>query len=265
MAGDRPVLRRAGGRVSCPADRIPDNVMVTGGHRRRRHSSRSSWPTGASGRAPQLHARRRAGADDAGSRRSSRPSHPASVPGAHPRLRRLLRGRLLEGHLAAAGEGYDSVELLKRYTTATMGPAQGKLETVNTVAVLAEATGRSDRRDRHDRVAAAARARQPRRARRPRPRAGPLLADAAMARSATAPADRRRPMDSSRALRRPGGEVANSAATSASSTSRRSASLTCGARTSPSCSTSSTSTSGRSSSRRGPLRGDVRRGRRGPR
>lgn len=41
----------------------------------------------------------------------------------------------------AAREGYDSVELVKRYTTATMGPAQGKLETVNTVAVLAEATG----------------------------------------------------------------------------------------------------------------------------
>ncbi len=43
--------------------------------------------------------------------------------------------------VAAAAEGYDSVELLKRYTTATMGPAQGKLETVNTVAVLAEARG----------------------------------------------------------------------------------------------------------------------------
>ena len=41
----------------------------------------------------------------------------------------------------AAAEGYDSVELLKRYTTATMGPSQGKLETVNTVAVLAEARG----------------------------------------------------------------------------------------------------------------------------
>ena len=45
--------------------------------------------------------------------------------------------------IAAAAEGYDSVELLKRYTTATMGPAQGKLETVNTVAVLAEARGES--------------------------------------------------------------------------------------------------------------------------
>ena len=41
----------------------------------------------------------------------------------------------------AAAEGFDSVELVKRWTTATMGSAQGKLETVNVVAVLAEATG----------------------------------------------------------------------------------------------------------------------------
>ena len=43
--------------------------------------------------------------------------------------------------VAAAKEGYDSVELAKRYTTATMGPSQGKLETVNTVAAIAEARG----------------------------------------------------------------------------------------------------------------------------
>lgn len=43
--------------------------------------------------------------------------------------------------ISAAGEGYDSVELVKRYTTVTMGPMQGKLETVNAVAVLAEARG----------------------------------------------------------------------------------------------------------------------------
>lgn len=43
--------------------------------------------------------------------------------------------------IAAVAEGYDSVELVKRYTTVTMGPAQGKLETVNAVAVVAEATG----------------------------------------------------------------------------------------------------------------------------
>jgi len=44
---------------------------------------------------------------------------------------------------AAVAEGFDSAELAKRFTTATMGPLQGKLETVNTVAVVARATGRS--------------------------------------------------------------------------------------------------------------------------
>jgi sarcosine oxidase subunit alpha len=42
--------------------------------------------------------------------------------------------------VGAAAEGFDSIELVKRFTTATMGPAQGKLETVNLVAALAEAT-----------------------------------------------------------------------------------------------------------------------------
>ncbi len=41
--------------------------------------------------------------------------------------------------LTAVHEGYDSAELAKRYTTATMGPLQGKLETINAVAVIAEA------------------------------------------------------------------------------------------------------------------------------
>ena len=45
--------------------------------------------------------------------------------------------------VAAEKEGYDSIELVKRYTTVTMGPAQGKLETVNAVAIMAEATGRT--------------------------------------------------------------------------------------------------------------------------
>ncbi len=43
--------------------------------------------------------------------------------------------------ISAAREGYDSAELVKRYTTVTMGPVQGKLELVNAVAALAEATG----------------------------------------------------------------------------------------------------------------------------
>jgi sarcosine oxidase subunit alpha len=43
----------------------------------------------------------------------------------------------------AVQEGYDSAELAKRYTTATMGPTQGKLESVNVIAILAELTGRT--------------------------------------------------------------------------------------------------------------------------
>jgi sarcosine oxidase subunit alpha len=45
--------------------------------------------------------------------------------------------------MAAAREGYDSIELAKRYTTATMGLTQGKLELMNAIAVHAEATGRT--------------------------------------------------------------------------------------------------------------------------
>ncbi|MGH3756821.1 2Fe-2S iron-sulfur cluster-binding protein [Actinophytocola sp.] len=41
----------------------------------------------------------------------------------------------------AVREGYDSAELAKRYTTATMGPLQGKLEMVNAMAMVAEASG----------------------------------------------------------------------------------------------------------------------------
>jgi sarcosine oxidase subunit alpha len=44
---------------------------------------------------------------------------------------------------AAVTEGYDSIELSKRFTTATMGPIQGKLEVVNAVAAHAKAAGSS--------------------------------------------------------------------------------------------------------------------------
>jgi sarcosine oxidase subunit alpha len=43
----------------------------------------------------------------------------------------------------AAREGYDSIELAKRYTTTGMATDQGKLGNVNAVAILAEATGKS--------------------------------------------------------------------------------------------------------------------------
>jgi sarcosine oxidase subunit alpha len=41
----------------------------------------------------------------------------------------------------AAAEGYDSIELSKRYTTVTMGPSQGRFSQLASIRVLADATG----------------------------------------------------------------------------------------------------------------------------
>lgn len=50
-------------------------------------------------------------------------------------------------HLADFGnahqEGYDNIELLKRYTTVGMGPTQGKLANMNAIRILARLNGRS--------------------------------------------------------------------------------------------------------------------------
>src|SRR5208282_5804295 len=50
-------------------------------------------------------------------------------------------------HLAdfanAHQEGYDSIELLKRYSTVGMGPSQGKLANMNVVRILAKLNGQS--------------------------------------------------------------------------------------------------------------------------
>jgi sarcosine oxidase subunit alpha len=43
----------------------------------------------------------------------------------------------------AAEEGFDSIELSKRYTTVTMGPSQGRLSQLASIRVLADATGTS--------------------------------------------------------------------------------------------------------------------------
>ena len=43
----------------------------------------------------------------------------------------------------AIAEGYDSMELLKRYTTISMGPCQGKMCSMNTVHLCARANGRT--------------------------------------------------------------------------------------------------------------------------
>ena len=149
MAGDRPVYEPRIARFL--PSQLPDDVLVTGGL---------------------------AGDDDldelldharaAGELAAERATEPGSVRGAALPVRPIVDACLpalpLHDHpamfrgpthgfvdfsedvgskdlAAAVAEGYDSSELAKRYTTATMGPAQGKLETVNAVAAVAEATG----------------------------------------------------------------------------------------------------------------------------
>ena len=157
MAGDRPVYEPRAARFF--PSRLPDDVLATGGiagdgdlgqlvdHGRAVGSE-------AARRAADVARRWRAAGRRGGSTERI-PSDPVEVP----RLPIIDHPAIFQGSthgivdysedvtskdlLAAVNEGYDSIELVKRYTTATMGPAQGKLETVNAVAIVAEEMGRT--------------------------------------------------------------------------------------------------------------------------
>jgi sarcosine oxidase, subunit alpha len=166
MAGDRPVYSQRAARFLPDLSRLPREVLVTGGiagdgtldeltahatavgaeAARRADGIGRTWlraMPGHSGGAAQR--ADRAGGDD----------EPVILPGLpvdpHPEL---FAGRTngfvdfsedvtAKDLRAAVAEGFDSAELAKRFTTATMGPLQGKLETVNAAAVVAAATGTS--------------------------------------------------------------------------------------------------------------------------
>lgn len=74
---------------------------------------------------------------------------PPLVPAPHPAMFRASTHGFVDFSedvtskdiISAAKEGYDSIELAKRYTTVGMGPIQGKLEAVNALAIHGEATG----------------------------------------------------------------------------------------------------------------------------
>ena len=139
MAGARPVYEPRAARF-LPGDGLPSNVMLAGG-------------IAGDGSHEELvtHARAVGAAAAARAGFGSAASIPALGVQDHPAL---FRGRThgfvdfsedvaSKDIIAAAKEGYDSIELMKRYTTATMGGAQGKLETVNATASLAEAMGQT--------------------------------------------------------------------------------------------------------------------------
>ena len=157
MAGDRPVYDPAAARFF-PSD-PSGNVLATGGLAGDGNLDELRAHGAATG---QLAAQRAAAVAHRYQARTARArpvagDEPAWAPDERDRLSRNPHPELYRSDthgivdysedvgskdlVAAAHEGYDSVELAKRYTTATMGSAQGKLETVNTVAAIAEARG----------------------------------------------------------------------------------------------------------------------------
>ncbi len=155
MAGCVPEYDPVASRF-LPGD-LPGDVMATGGlvgdgstdelvahgeatgreAARRALATKSAWQAATPRAAPVQH-----------ETRSSEPIPPLS-PAPHQELFAGSSGGFVDFSEdvkakdleSAAAEGYDSIELSKRYTTATMGPVQGKLEVVNAVAVHARATG----------------------------------------------------------------------------------------------------------------------------
>ncbi len=139
MSGDVPRYEPYSARF-VPGGHLPQNVLATGG-------------IVGDGSLDELVAHGRAVGASAAARAAGKtgPKIPGLVPLPHLALFRATTHGFVDFSedvsskdvVAAAREGYESAELAKRYTTATMGPTQGKLETVNTMAVLAEATGRT--------------------------------------------------------------------------------------------------------------------------
>jgi sarcosine oxidase subunit alpha len=139
MAGDKPVYVPEAARFL--PSRLPGDVLATGG-------------IAGAGTVDALLAHARATGTEAARRAAGR-GEAVPIPelpgGAHPEhfigrthgMVDFSEDVSSKDLLSAAQEGYDSVELVKRYTTVTMGPVQGKLETVNAVAVLSRATGRT--------------------------------------------------------------------------------------------------------------------------
>jgi sarcosine oxidase subunit alpha len=140
MAGDQPKYEPAAARFF-PGGKLPDDVFAAGG-------------LAGDGSLQELIAHARA-VGAAAAARAGHGTGPAAIPKlgvrAHPELFRSRTHGIVDwcedvsssDIFSAVAEGYDSIELVKRYTTATMGPTQGKLETINTMAIVAEASGQT--------------------------------------------------------------------------------------------------------------------------
>jgi len=162
MAGNRPIYVPEAARFVPDRTTMPDDVLVTGGLVGDGSVAQILAHAEAVGAEAARRAARRRNAQVAATTTSAKSSSelaqsagppetdtPELSPAPHPELFRAGTHGMVDFSedvsskdlISAVREGYDSAELAKRYTTVTMGPVQGKLELVNAVAVIAEATG----------------------------------------------------------------------------------------------------------------------------
>ncbi|MQA03211.1 MAG: FAD-dependent oxidoreductase [Streptosporangiales bacterium] len=161
MAGDQPTYDPTAARFVPNVNALSDGVFATGGLCGDGTAEQLVEHGSATGRAAAREARAFTLAfadvptrpDDA--RTLPQPGDPVDVPALEPARHREMFVSQTHGFVdfsedvttkdikQAVAEGYDSVELAKRYTTATMGTVQGKLELMNTIAAHARATGKS--------------------------------------------------------------------------------------------------------------------------
>ena len=161
MSGDRPVYNPRAARYFPDASRLSHDVLVTGGIAGDGTLDELTAHAAAVGseaaRRAQRIGRTWLGAMPGNDQQSPPPADAGDVAATWPDLPVDAHPELFVGQTngfvdfsedvtakdlrAAVAEGFDSAELAKRFTTATMGPLQGKLETVNAAAVVAAATG----------------------------------------------------------------------------------------------------------------------------
>ena len=157
MGGDRPVYDASAARYF--SNSLPDNILATGGITGDGSTAELTAHGRATGELAANRALRRRHDRVSQTSRAATPTwqKPAErvdnrtpltrVP--HPECYRSTTHGMVDFSedvsskdlVQASKEGFDSIELMKRYTTVTMGPSQGKLETVNAASVLAEANG----------------------------------------------------------------------------------------------------------------------------
>ena len=138
MRPPRRVGRERAGHVAGAAGRRRRGRRPRGGRGRRRRHARGRPPVWA--RLPAS-----ARPPDPTSSTPAEPLVPPAPPAKHPGkcFACLCEDVTAKDIHLSVAEGYDSIELSKRYTTATMGPCQGRMCQLTAIRLMASETGQS--------------------------------------------------------------------------------------------------------------------------